>query len=63
MTSTSGALRAKYTHAPRFGNCESNRSPWSPKGVRTPPGTAKPTQCTPDVVASRGTGKEVFGGR
>ena len=63
MTSTSGAFRTKYTHAPRFGNCESNRSTRSPKGVGTPPGTAKPTRCTSHAVAPRGTGKEVFGGR
>lgn len=62
MTSTSGAFRTKYTHAPRFGNCESNRSTRSPKGVGTPPGTAKPTRCTSDAVASRGTGKGGLGG-
>ena len=60
MTSTSGAFRTKYTHAPRFGNCESNRSTRSPKGVGTPPGTAKPTRCTSDAVPPHGTGKEVF---
>ena len=61
MTSTSGAFRTKYTHAPRFGNCESNRSTRSPKGVGTPPGTAKPMWCTLGALTSGGTGKEALG--
>ena len=54
-----------FTHqnspSTRFGNCDTSRSSRSPKGVGTPPGTAKPMWCTMGAVASGGTGKEALG--